>query len=229
MSIGHLELRALSGRSQLFPEIGERMRGATIEVSVEHDGAVQDRTHLIVESGDFPRVLIAAEGSTGRPAERQFFAPTGIYDGRALELADAADEAALRLLIAGKREQDAAAAAAVHVEMEGRPLARAAAEREAEALRTQERRAAAQLGLLAAYREGSERHRWDAALLDLDLLAGTIAREADRSFVGDLAAKWRRFRFPLSERQVAWLADILRRTARRLEAAARSGRQQPGN
>ena len=155
MSIGHLELRVLSGRSQLFPEIGERMRGATIEVSVERDGAVQDRTHLIVESGDFPRVLIAAEGSTGRPAERQFFAPTGIYDGRAWELADAADEAALRLLIAGKREQDAAAAA--HAEMEGRRLARAAAEREAEALRTQERRAAAQLGLLAAYREGSER------------------------------------------------------------------------
>ena len=223
MSIGYLEFRALSGLPDRFGLIGEYSRGATTQVSFEREGRVEHRTHLIVESGDFPRVLIAAEGSAGRPAERQLFAPTGIYDGRAWELADAAAEAALRLLIAGRLEQTAASAAAAQAEMERRQQARAAAEREAEALRTQEHMAASRLRLVEAYRNGGDRHRWDAVLLDLDLQVGMIERDSDRSFVGDLAAKWRRFRFPLSERQFAWLSDILGRTARRIGSRPTGG------
>lgn len=219
MPVRHNELCTLSALPQLFPLLGEYLRSATIEIILERNG--EPRTHLIADSSDFPRVLIAAEGSTAVAVERYFFAPVEIYEGYAWDLADRADEAALLGLIKAKREMDDASAAAAAAEIERRRQAREAAASEAEALRTVELRAEAR-ARLSADRDMVSEVRWDAVLRDLDLLTGMIERDADRLFVMDLAARWRRFRSPLSERQVAWLSDVLWRVRRGLNTERRS-------
>jgi len=140
-------------------------------------------------------VTIAVEGSSSQ-VERPFFAPTGIYAGLSWELADAADEAAIRALIDGKRRQDAASAAAAQAEMERRRAAREAAEREAASLRTAEAKAEARARLIAAYRTTRPPEGWDLILRDLRMVQDEVDREVDRGFVADLFDRRRGIRFP---------------------------------
>ncbi len=216
--IGHGELRVLSGSTQYHRLVGEYLHGASTVVSFDRDGERVVRVHLIVESSDFPRVKIAAQGSEGRlPVERNFFTDFPADDHRYWDLSSEADETALRKLISDHLEMNAAAVAATSAWLEERRLAREAAERAAEAARTVERRLEAQHRLLEAYRNASTPRKWDEILTDLDVVADTIDRGADRSFVTDLAMKRRVYRFPLSERQLSWLSDVFYRMGRLLQ------------
>jgi hypothetical protein len=219
--ISHSDLRKLAGSRDFYGLVGDYLLGASMEVRFERDGESRVRTHLILDSTEFPQVRIGVEGSTTSPLVRQFFQPTNIYDLGRWEIADPQDEDALRRLIACREHERAAAEAAGVRELARRRAVRQAEEQEALALRSAGLRAEAALRLVAVWRRGGVSGRqWDAVLQDLNAVLPVIEREADRAFVADLSL-WRRRsrRFALSGRQFRWLSDILERTSTRIAAA----------
>jgi hypothetical protein len=207
--IAQRDLLVLAGLPDYFPLIGDYLRGATIEVQFDTDRGGQYQTHIIVQSGDFPIVSIAAEGSDIRPVTRQFFALPKIYQPGHWDLVDSTDEQALRGLIDHRQTDTEAAKQAARAELIWRIRLRREQEREAKLVATAAARHEARMRLLTAGRLPFRDPRWRLILQDLNIVVEDITREGDRRFIADVT------RYGLfTERQFAWVIDIFDRTVR---------------
>lgn len=207
--IAQRDLLILAGLPDYFPLIGDYLRGATIGVQFDTDQGPQYRTHIIVQSGDFPSVSIAVEGSDIRPVARRFFALPEMYEAGQWDLVDPADEQALRELVDHRRTDTEAAKQAGRAELLRRIRRREEEEREAALIATEAARHEARERLLMVDRPPFRDPRWRSILRDLNMVIEDITREGDRRFVADVC------RYGLfSDRQFAWAMDIFDRTVR---------------
>ena len=67
MAFSYSHLLTLRTAPDLFPILSGMLRGAIAEVSFDRNGETVSRSHLLSEVSEFPKVLIAVEGSTSRP------------------------------------------------------------------------------------------------------------------------------------------------------------------
>ncbi len=207
--ISQRDLQGLAGLVDHFPLIGDYLRGATCGVQFETDEGDQFRTHIIVDATSFPTVMIAVRGSDSAPVARSFFALPEMYETASWDLADPADETALRDLIVRRRTDTEAAQQAGRAELARRLQAREEAEKEAARIATEAARQEARKRLLTVKRPVFRDHRWGDIARDLNLLLDEIDREGDRRFIADVT------RFGMfSDRQFAWVMDIFDRTVR---------------
>ena len=216
MAISYSDLLTLRTAPDLFPILAGMLRGAIAEVSFDRNGETVSRSHLLSDVSEFPKVLVAVEGSTSRPLERQFFAlPPEVYGGAWWELASEDDEAAVRVWVRDNGVRDMAREREALASRD-RLLGTWAAE--ALAVRTEAERAAARDRLRAA--AAAQERRWPAVVRDLRLVPAAVAREADREFVESLSkvvAVYGSFR--MTEGRISWLSDVLKRAVASFEEA----------
>jgi hypothetical protein len=209
VAIAYSDLLTLRTAPDLFSVLAGMLRGAMADVAFERDGEVLSRAHLLSEVGEFPKVLIAVQGSTSRPQERQFFALPEIYRNTSWELASAEDEATVLTWVRDNGSRDLAREREALAE---RDRLLAAWRAEALAARTEAERAEARERLRQAAAAPAPERRWQAVVRDLRLVEFAMTRKTDRDFIESLSkvqAVYGGFR--LTEGRISWLSDVLKR------------------
>lgn len=205
------ELQVCVDQPDVFPLLRLALQGAAATISAPGG----TRVHVIVETREFPQVVIAINRGEVGSVRRNLFLHQGFYDGVEWNLVSEEFEARVCGIFHRKGVERAERLAEARAELARRDEELHQQRVKFEAERTEEARKESLDRLIALYRERPDRINWGKVLRDLSIVRDLIRRSGDFEFIDDIYERHRKsWGFLFSADQVQWLNDILGRLVR---------------